>query len=799
MTHTPRMPISAWAGFQGQEPLALLQPDEVILVDSLSSVLSALERVEAAVQRGATALGMLSYEAASAFEPAMVTHPPAEGFPLVWFAVCHKGGRGQIRRGDWEAVSRESDDVKPSSSPSASSSSYAVSEWVPNVSRDEYNARIGSIKEAIREGNTYQVNYTMRLHASIEGNHASLFSSLLRAQRCGYGTYLDTGRHRILSASPELFFRWRQRDGTICTRPMKGTAPRGYSAADDEAVRAELAASDKNRAENLMIVDLLRNDLGRIAVKGSVRVPALFDIERYPTVFQMTSTVAAVTKPATRLVDVLKALFPCGSITGAPKLSTMRIIAGLETAPRGVYCGAICLVTPEPVEDGGGDVTDGGPSHTLCVTASVPIRTVVIDTQQSSDVTGAAGAEYGVGGGVTWDSTPDGEYEETLDKAKVLRVASRAGGGGGGGCSTAAVFAVDPRTASCSLGEAMRGPEFKLLETLRLDYHLTTSSDCDAGPAPRYFLLRHHLARLSASARYFGYRCDESAVIAALDAHAKQYAVAACVGTDGVQSRRVRLLLARDGGLAVESTPVNQPLSLPDDLPLSAAAAMMSLMGGASVDDGGKGLTASVGGAASSPTSATSSMMTIASHSADPLPLAKPSPSPPPPPQRVVLSPIPVSRRNVFLYHKTTRREVYAAHVEAVKAALKKEGKQSDSSDDELLDVLLWSEERASASHANDNKNNDNHRNDDGNASPSSRFVTEFTIGSVVVEDPDGGGLLTPPVAHGCLPGTLRQAVIEAGVVREAPVTVAQLLAARRVWLLNSVRGWVRVRVQVEP
>ncbi|MDQ7863173.1 anthranilate synthase component I family protein [Peribacillus frigoritolerans] len=194
-----------------------------------------------------------------------------------------------------------------------------------------------------------------------------------RAQRSNYSAYLNVGSHRILSASPELFFRWE--DGQLITRPMKGTVKRGTTLKVDQFNAEWLAASEKNQAENYMIVDLLRNDLGMIAEPGSVEVPQLKAIEKYPTVWQMTSTITADTYPGTTIIDIFKALFPCGSITGAPKIKTMEIIADIENSPREVYCGAIGFITPESE-----------------AVFNVPIRTVVIDKETGK-------AEYGVGGG----------------------------------------------------------------------------------------------------------------------------------------------------------------------------------------------------------------------------------------------------------------------------------------------------------------------------------------------------------------------------------------------------------------
>src|SRR5262249_23906761 len=276
-------------------------------------------------------------------------------------------------------------------------------------------------------------------------------------------------RHRILSASPELFFRI---DGErITTRPMKGTAPRGRWLAEDEAIRADLRASVKDRAENAMIVDLLRNDLGRIARDGSVVWSDVYDAERFETVWQLTSTIAADLEPGTSLVDVFRALFPCGSVTGAPKVRTMELIAELENGERGVYCGTVGYLAPP-----------GGPVPRARF--NVAIRTVGGGAE-----TGAA--VYGAGGGIAWDSRANAEYDEVLAKARVLTA---------------------------------RRPEFRLLESLRLD------------PDGGYLRLEEHLARLRSSAEYFGFACDEPDVRRALELAASR---------DVATGTKVRLLLDR--------------------------------------------------------------------------------------------------------------------------------------------------------------------------------------------------------------------------------------------------------------
>lgn len=369
--------------------LAFADPVEVIVAERLEEVRPALDAAERAATRGLHAVGFVAYEAAPAFDPALVARPPGT-LPLAWFGVFRspEPAAGEVR-GEGPASSERAP--------------FTLSPWEPNIPRERYDAEIDLIREAIARGETYQVNHTLRLRANFAGDATSFYRRLLAAQGACYGALLDTGRHQIVSVSPELFFS--RRGARVTTRPMKGTRPRGRSLEEDEAAARALAASAKDRAENLMIVDLLRNDLGRVARIGSVRVPRLFEVERYRTVWQMTSTVEAEVPEGKSLASLFAALFPCGSVTGAPKIATTRLIAALEEAPRGVYCGAVGWVRP------GGD----------CV-FNVAIRTVQIDA-----VTGVA--EYGVGGGITWDSTSEGEYAEALAKAAVLTYAARPVGG----------------------------------------------------------------------------------------------------------------------------------------------------------------------------------------------------------------------------------------------------------------------------------------------------------------------------------------------------------------------------------
>ena len=385
-------------------------------------VLPVLEFAERESKAGSWVAVMLGYEAAPAFDPVLDVHNASE-FPLAWAA----------------AFPRASDVAATQNATIVSNS------WSPRVSRDEYDAAVAQIRELIAAGDTYQVNYTFPLTSTFKGDTYAWYHSLCLAQGAQYSAYLDLGRYKVLCLSPELFFE--RRGNEVKTRPMKGTIHRGRWAAEDRELAEWLRGSAKDRAENVMIVDLLRNDLGKVSIPGSVRVSSLFDIERFETVWQMTSTVESTLRDGVDLVELMSALFPCGSITGAPKIRTMQIIRKLERFPRGAYTGTIGLLKP------GGD----------CV-FNVAIRTVVVDTESNQ-------ATFGVGGGVTIDSTAELEYEECLVKSRFLHMAP---------------------------------VEFQLFESMLLE-------------DGEYFLLGRHLERLKGSAEYFGFRFPEAEIKSALE------------------------------------------------------------------------------------------------------------------------------------------------------------------------------------------------------------------------------------------------------------------------------------------
>ena len=364
-----------------------IDPVGVIEARRPDEVRDALSAVEAATARGLWAAGLCAYEAAPGLDPALTVQQrrsgdPFEDFPLVWFSLF--------------------DDVEAATLPETAGQEPVgpLDAWRPSIDRVRYDGAIARIREHIAAGDTYQVNHTLRLRARIEGDDRGLYRDLCLAQRGSFAAYLNIGRYRVLSASPELFFRIE--GDRITTRPMKGTAARGRWPAEDDDAAARLVSSEKDRAENAMITDLLRNDLGRIARPGTVEVPVMFEAERYETVWQMTSTVTAQLRTGAGLVEAFGALFPSGSVTGAPKVRSMQIISELEDSPRGIYCGSVGYLAPPG---------SGEPRATF----NVAIRTVMLDSDSGL-------AEYGVGGGITHDSRADAEYDEVLAKARVLTV-----------------------------------------------------------------------------------------------------------------------------------------------------------------------------------------------------------------------------------------------------------------------------------------------------------------------------------------------------------------------------------------
>jgi len=542
-----------------------------------AEVIPALEQLVAASESGLWSAGYVSYEAG----PGLDTHlkvrprPPRDAFgemPLLWFGLF----RG------WEDA------------PPLPSGHYSVSDWSPSVSREDYVDAIERIRSYIRAGETYQVNHTFRLRARFEGDDRAFYHDLLEAQRAAHCAYLDLGRYRVLSASPEMFLSLH--GDRLVTKPMKGTAPRGRNLDEDRERTTALIASAKERAENAMIVDLLRNDMGRISEASSVHVTSLFETERYETVWQLTSTIESRLREGIALPQVMGALFPSGSVTGAPKVRSMEVTAELEDSPRGVYTGAVGWIAPA--------------SERESMAFNVAIRTVVLDTATGT-------AEFGVGSGITHDSSAEREYEECVTKALVL---------------------------------TERRPHFQILEAIL----------CEHGEV---LWPEAHLDRMAASASYFDFRFDQNAALKAIDSVRSQ---------EGAQ--KIRLMLSRDGAVTATSEPVG---------------------------------------------------------SADPV-------------EVVIDEGRTVDSNDIFLFHKTTRREVY---------------EDAARRHPEAGDVILTNEKGE---------------------------VTEATSANVIALI--DGRWVTPPLSSGLLPGVHRRMLIESGELHERVLTPADLRAADEVVLLSSVR-----------
>jgi para-aminobenzoate synthetase / 4-amino-4-deoxychorismate lyase len=398
---------------------------EEVVARSTEEVLPALRYVEAAAAKGLHAAGFLSYEAAPGLATGLTTHSPGP-FPLLWF--------GLFRR-RYGVPSHLHTEEKKEGLPA-----YETADWITSLGPEAYETAVERIQEYIAAGDTYQINFTLRQHFRLVGDPQAYYHDLCRSQKAPFCAFMDTGRFQVLSASPELFFELKR--GVVTCRPMKGTARRGRWHAEDEAMKIQLRESEKEKAENLMIVDLLRNDMGMVSETGSVQVKSLFDVETLETVHQMTSTITSRLREGVGLVELFQALFPCGSVTGAPKKRSMEIIEDLEGTPRGLYTGCIGYVSPS-----------GGGTDPYEATFSVAIRTAVIDAATET-------GEFGVGSGITTGSIASAEYDECLAKGRFARQLI---------------------------------PEFQLVETMLHE------------EGKGYFLLEQHLARLFRSAEYFGF------------------------------------------------------------------------------------------------------------------------------------------------------------------------------------------------------------------------------------------------------------------------------------------------------
>jgi para-aminobenzoate synthetase/4-amino-4-deoxychorismate lyase len=464
-----------WARFDDLAVGSVLQfpaVEQVLVASKPGEVASVLDEVERRTSAGAWAFGFVAYEAAAGLDPVLVSRKPVDGLPLAWFGIARgpqDAATLQPGRGGWPA-----------------------GPWAPEWDERRHRAAMGEVRSRIAAGETYQCNLTTRLTRAPDGDPEELYRDLALAQRGAYNAFLDTGRFVVASASPELFFELC--GDRILMRPMKGTAARGRTVAEDEEIVARLRSSPKERAENVMIVDLVRNDLARVAVTGSVTMPRLLHAERFETVHQLTSDVTARLRPDAGMTEIFRALFPCGSVTGAPKARTMELIRDVEDSARGVYCGAIGVVAP--------------PGAPFRARFSVAIRTVLIDRERAI-------ATYGTGGGITWGSQPEAEYAELLAKTRVLDA---------------------------------RPQEFHLIETMRHERGLGLHS------------LDAHLARMTASATYFGFRFDSAAVRTAL-----------ATRLTGVGDARVRLRSYRDGALGIDVEELPSPAAGPVRLAIDPA------------------------------------------------------------------------------------------------------------------------------------------------------------------------------------------------------------------------------------
>ena len=573
-----------------------LDPVETIVAEALDEVPAMFERIELVLAAGMHVAGYVGYECGEHFALGGETRVPlqvAGSLPLAWFGVYRRPvvfdhAAGAFMRESPAAVVAEQAPVKALSDDQSLRLDISEADYIRSIER---------IKRYIEAGDTYQVNFTDAVTVRLPHSTAATFAALASSQPVSYSALLHVGERQILSHSPELFFRV-ERGGRIVTRPMKGTMPRGLDTDGDVAQAARLAADEKNRAEHIMIVDLLRNDLGRICRMGSVKVEELFSVERYRTLLQMTSTISGEMRAGLSWYEVFRALFPSGSITGAPKIRTMQIIRELECGPRGVYTGAIGYIAP-----------------TGEAAFNVAIRTLVVEDGV---------ARMGVGGGIVADSVPEAEYRE---------------------CQLKASFLTSPHAV------------FSLIETMLAENGTIT-------------LLLLHLDRLAASAAYFDFAFERSAIEAQIEEFVSRLSRKARF--------RVRMLLGDSG-----------------ELTFSHAAL-------------------------------TEEAATIAVRLAEPR----------------------VSSGDVFIHHKTTRRELYDRELSLART--------------EGFDEVIFLNERGE--------------------------LTEGAISSLFVRK--GGRLFTPPLACGVLPGVLRRHVLATDSTAEERVLLpGDLETADAVFLGNSVRG----------
>ncbi|EFX56298.1 aminodeoxychorismate synthase, component I [Streptococcus sp. C300] len=441
------------------ERYTFTQPIKELKTRDLSEVADLLAQVESYQEQGYYVVGYVSYEAAPAFEEKLAVHKaPLLGEYLLYFTVH--------------------DRVETSPIPLTYEEVDLPSRWQEETSAENYEEAIAQIHHHLRQGDTYQVNYTVQLKQDLSANPFVIYNRMVVEQEAGYNAYVEHDEMAVISMSPELFFE--QNDRELTTRPMKGTTQRGVTDQEDLAQASWLEQDPKNRSENMMIVDLLRNDMNRISEVGSEYVERLCQVEQYSTVWQMTSTIKSQLRLDVDLVAIFRSLFPCGSITGAPKIATMEIIKNLEPQPRGVYCGTIGLLLP----------------HGRRI-FNVAIRTIQLHKSQ---------AIYGVGGGITWDSTWESEYREVHQKAAVLY-----------------------RKQAC----------FKLITTGRVSQKSLLFEE-------------QHLERLTKASRYFAYPFDPEELGQKIEEE--------CQACDSHQDYRLRITISKSGEMEV-SRQVLEPLS----------------------------------------------------------------------------------------------------------------------------------------------------------------------------------------------------------------------------------------------
>lgn len=432
------------------ERYTFTQPIKELKTRDLAEVADLLEQVESYQEQGYYVVGYVSYETAPAFEEKLAVHKaPLLAEYLLYFTVH--------------------DRVETSSIPLTYEEIDLPSRWQEEISAENYEEAIAQIHHHLRQGDTYQVNYTVQLKQDLSANPFAIYNRMVVEQEAGYNAYVEHDEMAVISMSPELFFE--QNDRELTTRPMKGTTQRGVTDQEDLTQASWLEQDPKNRSENMMIVDLLRNDMNRISEVGSEHVERLCQVEQYSTVWQMTSTIKSQLRPDVDLVEIFRSLFPCGSITGAPKIATMEIIKNLEPQPRGVYCGTIGLLLPNGRR-----------------IFNVAIRTIQLHQGK---------AIYGVGGGITWDSTWESEHREVHQKAAVLY---------------------------------RKQARFKLITTGKISQK-------------RLLFEEQHLERLTKASRYFAYPFDPKKL--------RQKIEEECQACDSHQDYRLRITLSKSGEMEI--------------------------------------------------------------------------------------------------------------------------------------------------------------------------------------------------------------------------------------------------------